>query len=162
MGHTEIALFPMTLADLDGVMAVERLSFLTPWSREAFAEELMQTYTVYIVARAGDRVVGYGGMHVVVDQAHVTNIAVHPQYRGQGLGEQIMRRLIFLAAARGAERMTLEVRVSNTSARRLYTKLGFVTLPGAVRKGYYTDTGEDAIVMWKDPLVERDASVSEA
>lgn len=158
MGSPEVHLYPMTLADLDGVMVVERLSFLTPWSRDAFAEELLQTFTVYVVARAGQHVVGYGGMHVVFDEAHVTNVAVHPDWRGQGLGERIMRRLIHLAAARGAHRMTLEVRASNEPAKRLYAKLGFVTGPGAVRRGYYTDTGEDAIVMWKEPLVEQQAT----
>jgi len=152
MGHPEVAIFPMTLADVDGVCEVEKLSFLTPWSREAFVSELMQTYTVYIVARTGEKVVGFGGMHVVWEDAHVTNVAVHPLYRGRGLGEQLMRELISRARERGANRMTLEVRVSNTAARALYHKLGFVTEPGAVRKGYYTDTGEDAIVMWKESL----------
>ncbi|HYF75740.1 MAG TPA: ribosomal protein S18-alanine N-acetyltransferase, partial [Symbiobacteriaceae bacterium] len=110
MGSQEIAIFPMTPADLDGVMEVEQSSFLTPWSREAFMNEMMQTYTVYLVARAGDKVVGHGGMHVVWEDAHVTNIAVLPQYRGQGIGEQMMRELMSRAAARGAQRITLEVR----------------------------------------------------
>jgi len=143
----------MTPADLDGVMEVERLSYLTPWSREAFASELLQRYTIYLVARTGDRVVGFAGMHVVWEDAHVTNIAVHPRNRGRGLGERLLRELIRRASVRGARRMTLEVRRSNETAQRLYRKLGFITEPGAVRKGYYTDTCEDAIVMWKDPLV---------
>jgi len=144
----------MTPYDLDGVMEVERLSYLTPWSRDAFAGEIIQTYTVYLVAKDGDRVVAFAGMHLVWEDAHVTNIAVHPLYRGRGLGELMLRELIARAHLRGANRMTLEVRESNTTAQHLYRKLGFVTLPGAIRKGYYTDTGEDAIVMWKDPLVE--------
>lgn len=152
MGSTEIAIFPMTPADLDGVMEVERSSFLTPWSRDAFASEIMQTYTVYLVAREGDKVVAHGGMHVVWEDAHVTNIAVLPAYRGRGLGERMMLELMARATARGALRMTLEVRASNTPAQTLYRKLGFESRPGAVRKGYYTDTGEDAIIMWKDPL----------
>jgi [ribosomal protein S18]-alanine N-acetyltransferase len=152
MGSPEVAIFPMTPADLDGVMEVEHLSFLTPWSREAFHSELMQTYTLYLVARAGEKVVGYGGMHVVYEDSHVTNIAVHPIWRGRGLGEQLMLELISRASARGANRMTLEVRDGNTTAQNLYRKLGFITRPGAVRKGYYTDTGEDAIIMWKEPL----------
>lgn len=154
MGSAEIVIFPMTPADLDGVMEVEQLSFRTPWSRESFAAELMQLYTVYLVAREGDRVVAFGGMHVVWEDAHVTNVAVHPEYRGRGLGERMMHELIARAVFRGANRMTLEVRASNTTAQNLYRKLGFITLPGSVRKGYYTDTGEDAIVMWKDPLPE--------
>lgn len=156
MGVQNIAIHPMTLADLEGVMEVERLSYLTPWSREAFLSEIMQTYTIYLVAQDGERVVAIAGMHVVWEDAHVTNIAVHPLYRGRGLGERMMRELVQRAARRGARRMTLEVRVSNTSAQNLYKKLGFVTAPGAIRKGYYTDTNEDAIVMWKDPLLEDD------
>lgn len=154
MGEQEIAIFPMTPVSLEGVHEVERLSFLTPWSWEAFASELMQTYTVYIVAQEGSRVVGYAGMHIVYDDAHVTNVAVHPLYRGRHIGEHLMRELMLRAVARGATRMDLEVRRSNTTAENLYRKLGFITGPGAVRKGYYTDTGEDAIVMWKDPLLE--------
>jgi len=153
MGNAEIAIFPMTPSDLDEVLEVERLSFLTPWSRHAFASELMQTYTVYLVARFGAKVVGFGGMHVMWEDSHVTNVAVHPLFRGRGLGERLMNELITRAQARGANRMTLEVRDSNRTAQNLYRKLGFTTEPGAVRKGYYADTGEDAIVMWKDPLV---------
>ncbi len=154
MGVPEIAVHPMTMADLDQVMEVERLSYLTPWSRQAFESELLQRYTVYLVARAGDRVVGFAGMHVLWEMAHVTNVAVHPEFRGRGVGERLMRELIRIAYRRGAARMTLEVRVGNAPAQALYRKLGFVTEPGAVRKGYYTDTGEDAIIMWKEPLVE--------
>lgn len=152
MGSPEIAVFPMTAADLDGVMEVELLSFLTPWSRDSFASELLQTYTVYLVAREGRRVVAFAGMHTVWEDAHVTNIAVHPKHRGRGLGGRMMLELIARARARGATRMTLEVRRSNAAAQTLYRKLGFQTQAGAVRKGYYTDTGEDAIIMWKDPL----------
>lgn len=152
MGSQEIAIFPMTPADLDGVMEVERSSFLTPWSREAFASEIMQAYTVYLVAREGSKVVAHGGVHVIWEDAHVTNVAVLPEYRGRGLGEQMMLELLARARARGAQRVTLEVRAKNVTAQNLYRKLGFVTQAGAVRKGYYSDTGEDAIIMWKDPL----------
>lgn len=155
MGSPDIVTFPMTPADLDGVMEVERLSFRTPWSRDAFKCELTQTYTVYLVAKnAENQVLAYGGMHTVWEDSHVTNIAVHPLYRGRGLGERMMHELIARAIARRCHRMTLEVRAMNTTAQNLYRKLGFITSPGAVRKGYYTDTGEDAIVMWKDPLSE--------
>jgi len=150
MGSEEYALFPMTVADLDGVMEVEHLSFSTPWSRDAFTSEILQVYTVYLVARIGSDVVGYGGMHVIFEDAHVTNIAVHPSHRGKGIGERIMEELMARARRRKAKRITLEVRVSNHSAQCLYAKLGFVTSPGAIRKGYYSDTGEDAIVMWRD------------
>lgn len=162
MGGPEIAIFPMTPADLDGVMEVERRSFLTPWSREAFLSEMMQAYTVYLTGREGRKVVAHGGMHVIYEDAHITNIAVLPEYRGQGLGERMMHELMSRAAARGARRVTLEVRATNATAQNLYRKLGFITAPGAVRKGYYTDTGEDAIVMWKDPLIEPGHEEAEA
>lgn len=152
MGEPEIAIFPMTFGDLDAVMEVERLSFRTPWSRDSFESELQQIYTVYLVARIGAQVLAYGGMHTVFEDAHVTNIAVHPAHRSKGLGERLMWELIHRAKARGAQRMTLEVRWSNKAAQGLYEKLGFITGPGALRKGYYADTAEDAIIMWKDPL----------
>jgi ribosomal-protein-alanine N-acetyltransferase len=114
----------------------------------------MQTYTVYLIARESERVIAYGGIHVAWEDAHVTNVAVHPRFRGLGLGERMMRELMARAGARGAQRITLEVRRSNTAALNLYRKLGYITEPGAVRKGYYADTLEDAIVMWKDPIVD--------
>lgn len=154
MGVQKITIHPMTIADIDGVMEVERLSYLTPWSRDAFLSEIMQTYTIYLIARDGEKVVGIAGMHVVWEDSHVTNIAVHPLYRGRSLGERLMQELIQRAHKRGARRMTLEVRSSNTPAQSLYRKLGFITAPGAIRKGYYTDTNEDAVIMWKDPLVD--------
>lgn len=154
MGVEKISIHPMTPADLDGVMEVERLSYLTPWSRDAFLSEILQAYTIYLIARDGDRIAAFAGMHVVWEDAHVTNIAVHPLYRGRGLGERMMRELIERARQRGSLRMTLEVRISNVTAQTLYRKLGFITAPGAIRKGYYTDTNEDAIVMWKEPLGE--------
>jgi len=89
-------------------------------------------------------------MWLILDEAHVTNVAVDPDFRGHGFGEQMMRGLMAHALAHGARRMTLEVRRSNVVAQHLYRKLGFVQL--GVRKGYYTDTHEDAFIMWKDPL----------
>ncbi|HHY94187.1 MAG TPA: ribosomal protein S18-alanine N-acetyltransferase [Firmicutes bacterium] len=141
----------MTLADLDGVMAVEEVSYPTPWSRRAFIGELTENvHAHYIVARNGWQVVGYAGMWVILDEAHVTNIAVHPDWRRCGLGERLLRELIARARARGATRVTLEVRKSNFPAQHLYTKMGFV--PRGIRRGYYSDTHEDAIIMWLDDL----------
>lgn len=148
----EIVIRPMTQADVDGVLAVEHLSFRTPWSREAFEHEAESGHALYLVMTEGDRVIGYAGAHLIWGEAHVTNVAIHPDWRGRGLGERLMQALEEGAVARGALRATLEVRVTNAAARALYTKLGWVTAKGAIRKGYYTDTGEDAVVMWKDPL----------
>ncbi|MHB9144906.1 MAG: ribosomal protein S18-alanine N-acetyltransferase [Symbiobacteriia bacterium] len=147
----EVSFERMSLDDLDGVMAVEHTAFVTPWSRRAFVTELTENaYAYYIVARVDGAVAGYGGMWLIIDEAHVTNIAVHSHYRGQGIGERLMLELIAGAKERGCLRMTLEVRRSNQPAQQLYSKLGFE--PRGVRRGYYTDTREDAIVMWKDHL----------
>ena len=161
----EVYLREMCLADLDQVVIIEKLSFVTPWSPHAFLTELTDNgYADYIVAvahpqpqpwavdsqAAGERVVGYGGTWIILDEAHVTNIAVHPEFRGKKIGELLLQGLITRAVWRGARRMTLEVRKSNTVAQNLYTKWGFQ--PRGIRKGYYSDTKEDAIIMWKDRL----------
>ncbi len=137
----------MTVRDLDEVLRIERASFSAPWSRNAFAGELMDNhFAEYLVMYSGPQMIGYGGMWVIVDEAHVTNIAVYPEYRGKKNGERLLRMMMAEAAARGARRMTLEVRVSNEVAKRLYRKLGFVD--AGTRKGYYTDNHEDALIMW--------------
>ncbi len=150
-GEEEVRILPMGLKDLPGVLAIEEVSFPTPWSARTFTAELTQNLCAcYIVARAGDEVVGYAGMWVLLDEAHVTNIAVHPGWRGKGIGERLMRELMRRALQRGARRATLEVRKSNAVARRLYERLGFEVR--GVRKGYYTDTREDAILMWHEDI----------
>ncbi|CAB1129279.1 ribosomal protein S18 alanine N-acetyltransferase [Candidatus Hydrogenisulfobacillus filiaventi] len=150
-GAAEWVVRDMYLDDLDAVLEIERRSFPTPWSRNAFRSELLEnTVATYLVLEFHGRVVAYGGMWVILDEAHVTNVAVHPDYRGRHLGEAMMQGLLDRARAQGVRRMTLEVRRGNTVAQNLYRKLGFVQL--GVRRGYYTDTREDAFIMWKDPL----------
>jgi [ribosomal protein S18]-alanine N-acetyltransferase len=149
---SEIALYPMGLSDLDGVMAVELRSFTQPWSREAFEEQVLSPFTVYITAKDGDRVVGYAGMYVVLDETHVTNIAVHPDYRGHGLGRRMMEELIRIAVARGASRMDLEVRTTNRVAQQLYLSLGFRQV--GIRPAYYQLPPDDALVLRLEPLPE--------
>lgn len=171
----QVYLREMRVADLDQVLAIERLSFVTPWSPNAFLTELTENaYADYIVAvvawpgvgravgqgalgtqalgpqAAGEQVVGYGGMWIVLDESHVTNVAVHPDFRGKKVGELILKGLMARSVWRGAKRMTLEVRKSNLVAQNLYVKCGFE--PRGIRKNYYTDTKEDAIIMWKDRL----------
>jgi ribosomal-protein-alanine N-acetyltransferase len=139
----------MELRHIPGVLEIERRSFPTPWSERAFVSELTQNaYAHYIVALRGGRVVGYGGMWLILDEAHVTNIAVHPQERRQGLGRRLLQELERRAQAHGCQRMTLEVRPSNVVAQHLYRSMGFVVR--GLRPGYYTDTHEDAIIMWKE------------
>ncbi|MEW6723873.1 MAG: ribosomal protein S18-alanine N-acetyltransferase [Bacillota bacterium] len=147
----ELYFRPMALEDLDQIIEIERCSFPTPWSAQAFVRELTQNiYARYQVAVSGEMIVAYGGMWLILDESHVTNVAVHPEYRGRGYGEAMMRRLMEVARENGVERMTLEVRPSNLIARALYEKLGFVCR--GRRSNYYSDTGEDALIMWKDDL----------
>lgn len=145
---TEQVLFRfMTLDDIDEVLKVEESSFTVPWKREAFYNELVHNqFAKYIVMSDNDRVIGYCGMWLILDEAHITNIAVLPDYRGKKLGEALLMQAKILAMQHGAVTMTLEVRVSNQVAQSLYRKLGFK--PGGIRKNYYTDNQEDALVMW--------------
>jgi ribosomal-protein-alanine N-acetyltransferase len=150
---TEIKIEPMQLEHLDQVIAIENTSFPTPWTKNAFDYELQYNdFAHYIVALLDERkVVGYAGMWVILDEAHITNVATHKEYRCRGIGMALMREMIARAVLLGAERMTLEVRPSNKPARALYARLGFVEK--GVRKKYYSDTQEDAIIMWKYNLV---------
>ncbi|MCL6636576.1 MAG: ribosomal protein S18-alanine N-acetyltransferase [Alicyclobacillus sp.] len=144
-----LVLRPMQLRDLDQVLQVERRSFSAPWSRQAFVTELVENqFARYVVAEYHNRVIGYAGVWLILDEGHVTNIAVDPEFRGRHLGETLLRHLMALCVAHGAARMTLEVRVSNAVAQNLYRKLGFAGV--GIRKGYYTDNREDALIMWAD------------
>jgi ribosomal-protein-alanine N-acetyltransferase len=137
----------MQLADVDQVHELEKLCFTLPWSKQAFINELTQNHFArYIVLEGSAGIIAYGGMWLVLDEAHITNVAVHPEYRGMKLGEQMMRQLMELAREWKAARMTLEVRASNIVAQNLYRKLGFVAT--GIRPGYYTDNNEDAVIMW--------------
>ncbi|MCY0878615.1 MAG: ribosomal protein S18-alanine N-acetyltransferase [Firmicutes bacterium] len=149
--ESDVIVRDMYLSDLDAVMRIEASSFPTPWSRSAFQTELMENnFASYLVLDFHGRVVSYGGMWIILDEAHVTNVAVDPDFRGYHLGERMMRGLMERAKSLGARRMTLEVRKSNIVAQNLYQKLGFIQL--GVRRGYYSDPREDAYIMWKDPL----------
>jgi len=139
----------MRLEHLDRVVEIEQVSFPSPWSRGVFAYELVQnSFAHYIVAAMGGKVVGYAGMWLVLDEAHITNVAVHPGYRRKKIGRSLMVEIIRRAALMGINRMTLEVRPSNAPARCLYAALGFEER--GRRKRYYTDTNEDAIIMWRE------------
>jgi ribosomal-protein-alanine N-acetyltransferase len=136
----------MRREDLAAVDEIERLSFRTPWPSYAFEQELKGNRMArYIVARAGDRVTGFAGVWLMVDEAHVTTFSVHPDWRRQGIGRQLLLNLAELSIAIGARRMTLEVRVSNAAAQGLYRSFGF-DIAGR-RPHYYTDDGEDALIM---------------
>lgn len=139
---------PMGESHLDEVLAIEKVSFPTPWSRSAFLGELFDNqFAYYYVCLKEGRVVGYAGMWIILDEAHVTNIAIHPHFRGRKLGKLLLMEIMRQAVCLGAEKITLEVRPSNKVAQKLYRQLGFVA--AGIRKGYYSDTLEDAIIMWK-------------
>lgn len=134
--------------DIDDILAISILSFPTPWSRASFLNELESNrFARYVTAVSGETVVGYGGMWVIIDEAHITNIAVHPEFRSIGIGDKLLQSLIDICRKEGIPAMTLEVRRSNVVAQNLYKKFGFVE--NGVRKGYYEDNKEDAIIMWK-------------
>ena len=150
--------------DAEGVARVECESFPTPWSREDFWREASNDFACYIVALDDAEIIGFGGCWISFEEAQVTNIALTASQRGRGLGKVLMEKLMRAATERGAERMTLEVRPSNTPALRLYEGLGFAAI--SVRKKYYQDNDEDAILMWhtklKDFVNERRAGETDA
>ncbi len=143
----EVVVGNMTQSDLDEVLAIEHQSFPSAWSRASYERELRNRNSYYLTARHGGAVVGYFGMWVVLDEAHITTLAVHPSYRRRGLGAHLLRHLMELARRRGASRVTLEVREQNHAAIAMYQKFGFE--PKGVLPGYYGDTKENGVVMWK-------------
>ncbi|HHY97263.1 MAG TPA: ribosomal protein S18-alanine N-acetyltransferase [Firmicutes bacterium] len=147
----QVKIRAMRAEDLNDVVEIERLSFPTPWSRYAFLSELYQnSRSCYLVAELDGRVVGYVGTWLILDEAHITNLAVHPDFRKRGIAHSLMLLLFDICRSKQIRRMTLEVRATNFPAQRLYEKLGFVKV--GVRRGYYHDNNEDAIIMWKEDL----------
>jgi ribosomal-protein-alanine N-acetyltransferase len=147
----EISFSFLTQNDIEAVLKIEKASFPSPWSRGMFMADLMKKdMAFFIVARLDNRIVGYGGFWLVLDEGHLGNLAVHPEFRRQGIGEKLLNELIKIAKSKKAEMMTLEVRETNQAARQLYEKMGFRVV--AIRKKYYVDTDEDAYVYIKDEL----------
>ncbi len=143
-----IEIMPMTANDIDGVLKVEESCFAIAWTRADFEREMNENkLAVYFVAKDGEKIVGYAGMWHVVTEGQITNVAVLEEYRGQKVGSLLMEALIKTAEEREMIGITLEVKISNYPAQKLYTKYGFK--PEGFRKNYYKDTNEDAVVMWK-------------
>lgn len=141
----------MSDADVKDVLRIEALSFTTTWPPNAFRQELHDNKLAhYYVGRIENRVVAYGGIWVILEDSHITTIAVHPEFRGRKYGEVLLLFLLDQAIERGASWMTLEVRESNVAAQALYRKYGFTTV--STRKGYYSDNDESALVMWAGNL----------
>lgn len=137
----------MTLADVPAVHDIEVATFPTPWTLDSFYYEMNEnSYAHYLVAEEDGELVGFCGLWNVIDAAQITNVAVVERMRGHGIGEKLMREAMHIAKEVGMDVMSLEVRVTNTVAQNLYRKLGFQD--GGLRKRYYADNGEDALVMW--------------
>jgi [ribosomal protein S18]-alanine N-acetyltransferase len=135
----------MTSADLDAVMAIEKASFAYPWSPRFFLQELQVECARSFLAEVNGRIVGYILFWLLVDAIDIHNVAVHSEFRRRGIGRLLLDKVILEARRRGSTRVTLEVRRSNVVAQRLYESIGFVTT--GIRKGYYSDDGEDALAM---------------
>jgi [ribosomal protein S18]-alanine N-acetyltransferase len=147
----EITIGPMQRKHLRGVQRIERKVYPRPWSMGLFMSELSYgSSRVYVVARAGATVVGYGGLMLVADDGHITTLAVDPAWHRHKIGTRLLLALCEAAVARDAKNLTLEVRAGNRAAQELYRAFGFA--PAGIRKGYYVETKEDAIVMWANDV----------
>ncbi len=150
----------MRLKDVDAVAAIEKETFARPWSPESFRQELTRNVVArYLVAEENGQILGYAGAWVILDESHITNIAVREDARGRGLGKRLTAELLQILSNLGAGYATLEVRISNTRAQNLYRSLGFVSV--GKRKRYYEDNGEDAFLMVCEHLPEADPEYSE-
>lgn len=152
---------PMREYDVDRIAELERICFRTPWSRKAIADELTNGSAHYLVCERERLVIAYAGMWVILDEAHITNVAVAPEFRRDGLGRRMMLCMMRQALLYGAAQMTLEVREHNLAAQSLYDSLDFEK--AGERKGYYYDTGESAYIMWNRDVAltvqKQDASI---
>ena len=145
-----VSVEPMRRSDLDAVLRIDRRCFPNPWLQSAYLTELSNRAACYLVARIGPDVVGYGGQWVIMDEAHITTLAVDPLHQGRKIGERLLLALLEEGILQGAGRATLEVREGNRAAQNLYRKYGFHE--AAIRRNYYTDNGENAVVMWAEEI----------
>lgn len=144
-----IQILKMTTEHIKDVHKIEEDSFSIPWSEKAFYDELTKNkMAIYIVAKKDNEIIGYGGMWHVINEGHITNVSVKKEYRGKGVGTKIIDAFIDIAKEKEMIGITLEVRVSNDIAKNLYKKNGFIM--EGIRKEYYEDNKEDAIIMWKN------------
>ena len=158
MGETAIRF--MRLKDVDAVAAIEQATFARPWSRDSFRRELTRNAVArYLVAEENGEILGYAGAWVILDESHITNIAVREAARGRGIGKKLTAELLQVLSNLGACYATLEVRVSNVRAQNLYKSLGFVSV--GKRKRYYEDNNEDAFLMVCEHLPEADPEYTE-
>lgn len=143
-----IDIIPMAEVHLDGVVELEEATFSIPWSRADFEREIKEnSMAIYYVAAEEGKILGYAGMWHVVTEGHITNVGVLEEMRGRGIGSMLMEKMMETARKKKMTGMTLEVRMGNAPAQALYHKFGFRA--EGVRKNYYADTKEDAIIMWR-------------
>ncbi|MBU0701134.1 ribosomal protein S18-alanine N-acetyltransferase [bacterium] len=138
----------MTMDDIPQIAALEKMCFSMPWSERLFINELENNNSYFLTIKIRNELIGYAGFWLIVDEAHIVNLAVHPEFRRQGMGGMLLKNILDMAKQKGALKATLEVRETNTPANLLYERLGFVCV--ALRKGYYADTKEHAVIMWAD------------
>lgn len=153
---SELIVRAAELRDAAEIAEIEKLCFASPWSIESIEHEIgVNRLALYVVGEVDERIVGYVGIWLVVDEGHITNVAVHPDFRRRHIGEAIISTLIDVTERHGVLAHTLEVRASNIPAQKLYEKFGFTAM--GVRKGYYEDNGEDAIIMWRSSVPQGEA-----
>ena len=150
MTKENISIVSFSNAHIDGIMAIDKLSFSLPASLDYYKKELQNKSAKYIVATKNGQILGYAALWLIVDEGHLINIAVHPEYRGIGISKMLLDELIKICKNFDITSMTLEVRASNNVAINLYHKYGFKD--SGIRKGYYADNKEDAIIMWKKDI----------
>lgn len=144
----KIVIEGMKVDDIDSVVEVENDCFSIPWSKDSFVQEITKNHLAfYLVAKVDEKAVGYIGVWKIMNEGHITNVAVHSAFRRQGIGERLISELLSLCEKNEMDCFTLEVRETNEPAKALYRKFGFYEI--GRRKGYYQDNGEDAIIMWK-------------
>ena len=146
MPNPKIEFRRMQTSDADEIAAIEEMTFAMPWSRKDFWAEAVNENAIYIVGTIDDKVAAYAGAWISFEEAQVTNVAIHPDYRGQGIGTKLFAKLVEEVKTKGVTAITLEVRPSNNAAIKLYENFGLKSV--GRRKGYYLDNGEDALIMW--------------
>ncbi len=147
----EVQIVPMRRRHVRAVLRIESQVYPRPWSFGLFVSELaLRASRVYLVAKVGGTVVGYGGLMLIAGDGHVTTIAVDPAWHRNKIGTRLLLTLARAAVAKGAVNLTLEVRVSNAPAQAMYRRFGFA--PAGIRKGYYSETNEDALIMWANDV----------
>lgn len=145
----------MQVEDIEVVSKIERRCYALPWNSTAYVTEIGNSIAYYTVAKDSDGlVVGFAGMWVIMDEIHLTTLAVDPEARGNSIGERLLLDMLEYGMAHGAHRATLEVREHNTAAHNLYLKYGFEDV--AIRKKYYSDNGENAVIMWANDLYNQE------